>query len=71
MPTAMTGLLRAQRRDRHVVIAGAIADAVAAAVEGEQRHQQDVGLDLGRVGLRLADAPDAGARAARRTPRRA
>src|SRR5439155_15666369 len=38
----------------------AVADAVAAAVEGQQRHEQNVGRDLGRLGLRLADAPDAG-----------
>ena len=53
----MTGLAGAQPRDGHVVIAGAIADAMAGAVEGEKRHQQNVGLDLGRLGRRLADAP--------------
>ena len=64
-------LHRAQRRERHVVIAGAVADAVAAAVEGQQRHDQDIGIDLGRVvgfGSRMPQTPDA---AARRTPRRA
>ena len=59
-PTAITGFARAQLRDREIVIAGAIADAVAGAVEGEKRHQKNIGLDLRRLGLRLADAPDAG-----------
>ena len=34
MPTATTGFIDAQPVDGHVVVAGAIADAVAAAVEG-------------------------------------
>ena len=58
-------LARAQPRDGHVVIAGAIADAMAGAVEGQKRHQQNVGIDLRRLGLRLADAPYARDRAAR------
>ncbi len=49
--------LGAQRGDGHVVIAGAVADAVAGAVEGGERHQQDVGRDFGGFGLGLADAP--------------
>ena len=48
MPIATDRLLASQPRDGHVVIAGAIADAMAGAVESEQRHQEDVGLDLGR-----------------------
>ena len=55
----MTGFSDAQPVDGHVVVAGAVADAVAAAVEGRERHDQDVGIDLGRIVLRLADAPDA------------
>jgi hypothetical protein len=53
-------LARAQCRNRHVVVAGAVADAVAAAVEGEQRYDQNVGKDLRGVGFRLADPPDTG-----------
>ncbi len=64
-------LARAQPGDGHVVIAGAVADAVAGAVEGQQRHEQDVGIDLRRVGLRLADAPLAAIERRARTPRRA
>ena len=70
-PTAITGFARAQLRKRQIVIAGAIADAMAGAVEGEKRHQQDIGIDLRRLGLRLADAPDARDRAARQKPTRA
>ena len=32
---------------------------MAGAVEGEKRHQEDIGIHLRRLGLRLADAPDA------------
>src|SRR5262249_56744134 len=53
-------LLCPQRRDGQIEIAGAVTDAVAAAVERQERHDENVGLDLGRVGLGLADAPDAG-----------
>ena len=60
MPMAMTGFIARSRVDRHVVIAGAIADAVAGAVEGGERHDQDVGIDFRRVGSRLADSPHAG-----------
>ena len=34
-----------QPRDRAVIIAGAIADAVAARVEGGERHQHDLGVE--------------------------
>ena len=59
-PDCDNRLHRAEFRDRHVVVAGAVADAMAAAVEGEQRDEQDVGCDFRSVGLRLADAPLAG-----------
>ena len=51
------GFHPAQPVDGHVVIARAIADAVTAAVEGEQRHDQDIGIDFRRLGLRLAEYP--------------
>ena len=41
-------LPRAQRREGAVVIAGAIADAMPAAVEGRERHEEEIGRDLGR-----------------------
>ena len=50
-------LHRAQGVDGHVVIAGAVADAVAGAVEGGERHDQDVGIDFAALRHRLADAP--------------
>ncbi len=46
-----------RRGERHVVIARAIADAVAGAVESGKWHDDDVGRDLGRFRQRLADAP--------------
>ena len=55
------GLHRAQARDRHVVIAGAITEPIAGAVERKDRHDQNIGEYFRRFGLRLADAPDAGA----------
>ena len=52
------GLARAQARNRHVVVARAITDAMTAAVEGQQRRDDDIGENLERIRPRLADAPD-------------
>ena len=54
-------LLCAQRGNGQVVIAASIADAMAAAIKGEQRHKQNVGQHFGSFRSGLADAPDAGA----------
>src|SRR5262249_59584367 len=51
-------LPRAQRHARHVVIAGAVADALPAAVEGQEWHDENVGSDFGSLRRRLADAPN-------------
>ena len=48
--------LVAQMRQRAVVVTGAIADAVARAVERRQRHQQDVGSNFERGRRRLENA---------------
>ena len=50
------GFRFAQMRERVVVMAGAIADAVTEAVECRQRHQHDVGNEFGRGRRRLGDA---------------
>src|SRR5499426_4420381 len=50
-------LAGAQGVKRAVVVTGAVADPVAAPVERRQRHDQQVGIELGRVGLGLAYAP--------------
>src|SRR5262249_61537411 len=47
----------AQRRPGEIVVAGAVADAVAAAVESRQRHDEEIGMNLASVALRLADSP--------------
>ena len=52
---SMNRLDRAQARERAIVIARAIADAMAAAVETGERHEQEVGIDGGRVFERLGD----------------
>src|SRR5215471_18020268 len=48
---------RTQGVEREVVIAGPVADAKPAAIEGGERYDQDIRIKLGRIGLRLADAP--------------
>ena len=53
---AVTAFDLAQMRQRVVVMSGAIADAVAAAVERRQRHQHDVGNDFGGGRRRLENA---------------
>jgi hypothetical protein len=53
------GLEGTQPADGHIVVARAVADAVAAAVERRQRNNENVGIDLGRIVLRFADTPDA------------
>ena len=45
MPTATTGFIARSRCERAVVEAAAVAEPVAVRVEGEQRHQHDVGLE--------------------------
>src|SRR6266545_2547399 len=47
-------------RIRQIVVASSITDALAAAIEGQEWHEQDIGKDFGRVGGGLADAPSAG-----------
>ena len=54
-PDACNGLDFAQMRERVVIIPGAIADAMAQAVERGQRHQHDVGNDFRRRRRRLGD----------------
>ena len=49
-------LQRPQARERQVVMAGAIADAMAAPVERGERHEQQVGIESGRLGRRLGNA---------------
>ena len=51
------GLNGPQPRERAVVEAAAVAEAIARGIEGEQRHQHDVGLEHRLVGQRLGDAP--------------
>ena len=58
-PDTGHGVRFAQVRKSVVVVAGTIADTVAVAIEREQRHDQDVGLNLGCLGAGLADAPHA------------
>ena len=50
-------LARPQGGNRHIVIARAIADAVAAPVKSRKRRNHNVWEDLGRVGAGFADAP--------------
>ena len=45
-----------QMRQRDVIMSGAIADAVAGAVERRQRHQHEVGNELGGGRRRLQNA---------------
>ena len=68
MPMATIGFLARSAVERHVVIAGAVAEAMAAAVEGEQRHEQDVGIDLRARRASARGCPRRRTRAARRTP---
>src|SRR5437879_4094061 len=55
----MDGFARAQGREGEVEVAGAVADAMAGAVEGGERNEQNVRCDLRRLGSGLADPPDA------------
>src|ERR1700684_1933313 len=48
--------LCAQRIQRAVVIAAAIAETMTARVESEQRHENDIGRDGFCIGARLRDA---------------
>jgi hypothetical protein len=52
------GLARAQRVDGEVIISGAIAHRCPAAVEGEERHADNI-RRFGRLERGLANVPDA------------
>ena len=70
-PTAIIGLRARSCAMRQIVIAGAIADAVAGAVEGEKRHQKNVGIHLRRLRLSARGCPRRRRSAARQKPTRA
>ena len=53
---------RAQAGQGAVVVAGAVADAVAAPVEAGERHEEEIRIDRGRRLERLGDATSAPAR---------
>ena len=50
-------LHRAQAREAAVVVAGAVADAMAAPVEAGERHEQEIRLDGGRVVRAARECP--------------
>src|SRR5215471_3448509 len=48
---------RPQGVEREVVIAGPVPDPTTAAIEGGERYDEDIRMELGRIGFWLTDAP--------------